>query len=335
MITQNTLHLMELPAVDGLWFRHFEGEKDFPGMLAVISAAKQADGVERTDTLENITNMYSHLTNCDPYKDVLIAMVGDEMVAYSRLHWYEELVSRAIIYSSFGFIKPAWRRKGIGTCMLHNNQRRLRELAAGHSSAERYFESFANEGETGTRTLLEQNGYTVIRIFYQMVRPDLENIPDLPLPEGLDVRPAQPEHYRPIWDALHEAFREHWGFTAPTEGQYEEWQGDSNFQPERWQVAWDGDEVAGFVLGYINKAENREYNRLRGWTEDIGVRKAWRKRGLAAALIARSLRDQKAQGMTESALGVDTENVTGALRLYERMGFRPVKKEWMYRKRME
>lgn len=335
MITRQAVQISEAPAIDGLWFRHYEGEQDLPAMLEVISSAKVADGIERSDTLENIRNTYAHLTNCDPYQDVLIAMVNDEMVAYSRVSWSDERSSGAMLYESFGFVKPEWRRKGLGTAMLHANQQRLRQIAASHAPAERFFSSFAHEGEKEHRALLEKDGYSVVRMFYQMVRPNLENIPNLPLPAGLEVRPAKPEHYRAIWEAWMDAFSEHWGFSTPTEEEYEEWLGHSNFQPERWQVAWDGNEVAGMVLAFIDETQNREYHRLRGWTEDIGVRKAWRKRGLASALIVRSLRDQKALGMTESALGVDTENKTGALRLYERLGFRPVTKEWSFRKRME
>ena len=57
--------------------------------------------------------------------------------------------------------------------------------------------------------------------------------------------------------------------------------------------------------------------------------------GLARALIARSFHVLKKQGMTEAAIGVDTENPSGALRLYEGMGFRPVKRNSVYRKLME
>jgi ribosomal protein S18 acetylase RimI-like enzyme len=93
--------------------------------------------------------------------------------------------------------------------------------------------------------------------------------------------------------------------------------------------------VAGQVLTYIDAAENTEYHRKRGHTEFISVRRPWRRRGLARALIARSLRVQKELGMTQSALGVDTQNLHGALRLYESMGFEVVKQSATYRKPLE
>ena len=96
-----------------------------------------------------------------------------------------------------------------------------------------------------------------------------------------------------------------------------------------------GDEVAGMVLNFINPAENDEYKRKRGYTEGISVRRPWRRRGLARSLLAQSLRYFKQLGMNEAALGVDTENPSGALKLYESVGFQSVKSFIEYRKPLE
>jgi ribosomal protein S18 acetylase RimI-like enzyme len=169
-----------------------------------------------------------------------------------------------------------------------------------------------------------------------MVRPNLDDIPAAPMPPGLEVRPVQTEHLRAIWDADLEAFRDHWGEEVHTEGDYQRWLKIPECQPEIWKVAWDThtNEVAGMVLGFIDHAQNARFQRRRGWTENISVRRPWRKRGLAHALIAESLRELKARGMLEAALGVDTENLTGALRLYESMGFRSVRRDALWRKRI-
>jgi len=144
-----------------------------------------------------------------------------------------------------------------------------------------------------------------------------------------------PEHYRAIWDADTEAFRDHWGFIEPSEEDYQGWLVDKTaFQPELWQVAWDiaTNQVAGQVRTYIDHEQNKLYDRKRGWTEFISVRRPFRRRGLARALIARSLRVQKQAGMTESALSVDSENLSGATKVYEDCGFRVVKRMTVYRK---
>lgn len=336
-IKENGLvEVLEAPEIAGLTFRHFCGEIDLPQMLEMINAAKLADHVERSETIEDMRNNYAYLVNCDPYRDVLIAEVDGHMVAYSRLFWFIDEWSKVRLYSSFGFVRPEWRHKGLGCAMLHFNQAAARAIASQHPhDMERYFQSFAQDTEIDNEGLLKADGYEPIRHGVSMVRADLENIPDLPLPEGLEVRPVLPEHYRQIWEADQEAFRDHWGYVQPAEDDYLAWMAHRNFQPQLWQVAWDGNEVAGQVKSFIDKEENTEYRRLRGYTEGISTRRPWRKRGLAHALIARSLRLLKEKGMQEAALGVDSQNLSGALQLYESMGFRQVKRETTYIKKMD
>ena len=75
-----------------------------------------------------------------------------------------------------------------------------------------------------------------------------------------------------------------------------------------WRVAWDGDEVAGQVRSFINAEENERRGRLRGYTEHISVRRPWRRRGLARALIAASFPLLRARGMTEARARRRREN---------------------------
>jgi mycothiol synthase len=340
-MTADAIQLPDAPGIPGLRFRHFRAGRDFEHMATITRLSAEVDGTERADTPEELEMFFAHLTNCDPYTDMIFAEVdpgdgGDaEAIGYSRGMWQME-ASGERRYVFFGRILPGWRRKGIGQAMLGWMEGRLREIAAGHpAEVEKYFLSFVMQGETGLAAMLEKTGYHPVRYAFDMVRPDLENIPDFPLPEGLEVRPVLPEHYRAIWDADIEAFRDHWGFVEQTEDDYQAWLTDTTtFQPQLWQVAWDvaTDQVAGQVKTYINHEQNKLYDRRRGYTESISVGRPFRRRGLARALIARSLRVQKQVGMTESALGVDSENLSGATRVYEDCGFRVVKRNTIYKK---
>ncbi len=327
----------DAPLIPGLAFRHFQGESDYPVMLAVINASKEADGDERADTLEDMRRNYAHLVNSDPYRDMVMAEVAGQVVGYGRVFW-AELAEGERTYSHFTFLLPAWRGQGIRQAMLRHNERRLREIAAEHpNGVPRWFEAWASETESDWRTHLLTADYQPVRYGYQMVRPDLEAIPDLPLPDGLEVRPIGPEKYWQVWYAAKEAFRDHWGYSEDewADTNFENFMKDAIFMPHLWQVAWAGDEVAGMVLNFINEAENREYHRLRGYTETICVRRPWRRQGLARALIARSFRVLKEVGMTEACLGVDAHNPNGARHLYESMGFRTTKEFVTYRKPMD
>ena len=88
-----------------------------------------------------------------------------------------------------------------------------------------------------------------------------------------------------------------------------------------WQVAWAGDEVVGQVRTYANDGDREMFGRRRAWTEYISTARAWRKQGIATALICASLRQLADLGYEEAALGVDTENPSGALGLYESLGY--------------
>jgi mycothiol synthase len=335
MNTKDLINIADAPAIPGLAFRHFRGAEDYPKMVAVIAASAEADKMERVDSVDDIANAYVHLVNCDPYQDMIFAEVNNEIIGYSRGFWRQE-EDGPRIYASVGFLSPAWRRKGIGTSMFRWIENRMRVIAESQPTMEAgLFEGFVTDGNTGLAALLEKNSYTPIRYIVEMLRPDLENIPDFPMPDGLEVRPVSPEHYRAIWDADQEAFRDHWGYSKPTEEDYQAWLGNKYiFQPQLWQIAWDmkTNEIAGQVRTFINAAENEKYNRKRGYTEFISVRRPWRKRGLARALIVQSLRLQKEQGMTESALGADSENISGATRVYEDCGFQVIKRNTIYRK---
>jgi ribosomal protein S18 acetylase RimI-like enzyme len=223
--------------------------------------------------------------------------------------------------------------------MLRHNEHRLREIADGliadgqiTPDTPRLYEIWVTDTEVGKEALVRKEGYEPVRYAFSMVRPLSEPIEVKPMPEGLEIRLVPEEHYRTLWDAMQEAFQDHWGFVPEPEEEYQKWLEWPDFDPGLWKVAWDGDQVAGMVLNFISKQENVEYNRKRGYTEGICVRRPWRRRGLARALLTRSLQMFKDMGMDEGALGVDTQNLNGALNLYESVGFRVEKRHTTYRK---
>ena len=119
-----------------------------------------------------------------------------------------------------------------------------------------------------------------------------------------------------------------------TEENFQRWLKAPSFQPELWQIAWEVEtgRVAGQVKPFIDHPGNAASGRQRGWTEHISVGMPWRRRGLARALVARALQSQRAAGMNESSLGVDSANGYEAPRLYEQCGFRVVERNRVYRK---
>ena len=329
--------MVNAPAIPGLEFRAFDTQHDFPALVDLLNASNEADHNEEIITLEGITNFYSHMANFDPSTDIMLAQVNDRLVGYARAWWWVNDVGERL-YGVSGTVHPDWRGQGVGRALLGWQEARAHEMAATHPATEpRFLQTWVMDTVPATKDLLQHAGYKPIRYGFMMVRPNLDDIPDLPLPEGLEVRPSRREDIRAIWLALDEAFRDHWGHRPSTEEDYQRVMNDPDLQPHLWQVAWDTrtNEVAGMVLNSIFANENEQFHIKRGWTDPICVRRPWRRQGLARALIMRSLKLLREQGMTEAALGVDAENPNKALHLYESCGYQPVKKSYTMRKVME
>ena len=333
-MTTNWITLENAPDLEGLRFRSFAGDSDFPKMIKILTDTAQAFQEKEVYTLEDIRHDYSFLTHSDPAVDMLFAELNGETVAYSRVDWYQEEDPNDRIYSVIFNIHPEAMGKGIEAPMIGWCEARLREKAAEHpQDSARYFQIFSNEKKIPFIKTLETLGYKPARYGIGMSR-SLENIPKADLPESVEVRPALPEDYCKIWDASVEAFRDHWGFSEPEEEDYESYKTSKYFQPELWQVAWHEDEVVGSVMNFVDPDYNKKLSCKRGWTEEISTHRQWRRKGIAKALIVRSMHMHKANGLTEVGLGVDTQNPNGALQLYESLGYEKERSFINFRKPM-
>jgi mycothiol synthase len=315
-------------------YRPYAGPSDFEAMVACANASSAADQLGIVRKVKDVARDYASFSNCEPQRDVWIAQAGAEIAGYVRA-WHWAQADGLHLYGQLGVVAPPWRRQGVGASLHRWLESRQREMAAAHPQASAHaHHAFVSQGETARAALLEKAGYHAERHFFVMERPTLAGIADFSLPAGLEVRPVQSEQYRSIWDAHLRAFRIHWGFSPPEEADYQRWLTSKVFQPQRWQVAWDlqTGEVAGQVRGYIDEDWNTANGRKRGWTEFISVGEPWRRRGLARALISLSLRAQRAAGMEESALGVDSQNLDGANRVYEECGFIVTRRNCILRK---
>jgi mycothiol synthase len=323
--------LADASPIPGLRFRHFAMDRDLEALVDLLGESNLADQIDYLPNAESLRVELEHQPGFDPVRDLLLAEIDGRLVAATQQG--ARVRAGTVVHHLDGWVRPAHRRRGIGRALLHWSEARAREVAASWPGGEPHaVGSWPDETQAGAIALFESEGYAIVRYGFMMVRPLTEPIPDAPLPDGLEIRPVREADHRRIWDADVEAFRDHWETALRTEEDFTGWFATPELDTSLWQVAWDGDQVAGSVMNFIFADENARLGIARGWLEHVSVRRAWRRRGLAAALIAGSLGMLRDRGLDEAALGVDAENTSGARRLYESLGFRRYRTGISYRK---
>lgn len=325
--------------VPGVFLRGFRGfAEDIPGLAAANQALRDVAGVEEVVDAEGMARDYAHLVNCDLAHDLRIAERDGRTVGYARCEW-RDLTDGTRSFTTISLVEPAEGGTGTLEALVDWAEQRLLAKAAAIPTDERRpsaLTTYTFGAEVETMALLEARGWIRTGVGYEMVRPTLDEIPEVPLPDGLEVRPVPLDRamLRQVWDAAAEAFRDERGESESTE---EDWLGfleDEHQDPTLWAIAWDGEEIAGGVQGKIDPIENAHHRRERGIVDGVWVRRPWRRRGLARALIADVLVRLHERGMTSAYLGVDGLNPNSAASLYRSLGFEPVSTAYDWKKPM-
>jgi mycothiol synthase len=317
-MTTTQIELPGAPAIPGLTFRFYRDEDDIPAMVDVANAFNEAMGETERWSPEMMAVQVRHPSHVPPQEGHLMALVDDRLVAYSTIE-YADTTDGERHYYSLGHVHPAWARRGLGSAMMSFNEGLLVELA----SREPYrgpqkLMTWLDDPNVGGIALVERRGYRKVRVYHHMTRPDMEGIDVAPLASGIEVRPLTRDLLPRLWDAAADAFRDHFGGQDFSPEAYLRFAEDPLLDLDLIVAAFDGDEIVAAVQGAIDPDENEANGYLRGWTDPVFTRRAWRRRGLAYALLGRSLEQLRTRGMTSAQLGVDSENENRALNLYER-----------------
>jgi mycothiol synthase len=234
-----------------------------------------------------------------------------------RIVGFEEFSNQHMhaILGTDGYVHPDFKGLGIGTSLLCIVEERAREeMKLAEPDVRVSLRSIIDNRDPVSHDLHRNEGYQPIRYHWRM-EIVLNDPPKEPrLPDGIELRPfIKVEHDVAVWQAQNESFRDHWGSHDVTLEEFTHSRfDDPEFDPTLWQVAWDGEEVAGFSI-------NR-YRMGIGWVRTLGVRRLWRKRGLGEALLLHSFGEFYKRGMKTIGLGVDAQSPTGATRLYQKVG---------------
>jgi mycothiol synthase len=207
-----------------------------------------------------------------------------------------------------GVVHPDSKRQGLGALLLDCSERRLPELGA------KRVHQFSYAADRGAAALFVARGYREVRRFYEMAI-ELDGPPDAAeLPSGFTIESFDESRARKFHGALDESFQDHWEHhSVPFEAWWEQKRSVPDYDPSLWFVIRADTELAAAVRNEPNRRDG-------GMVAALGVRRPWRGRGLGRALLLHTFGEFHRRGVTRITLGVDSENPTGATKLYESVG---------------
>jgi len=281
--------------------------EDAEAVAALIHASELADNGSSDMSPEELLDDWHSL---DLAEDAVVVVAPDGAIAA-----YADLINRAFVtVSADGDVHPDFRGLGLGAYLVAWGERLTRErMPNAPEDARVVVQHYVNTANEPAQRLLESLGYAPARGVYVMETGLDEAPPHSHWPAGISVRVfVKDQDELATFEAVEDAFRDMWGRPR---GTFERFVGKTeteSFDPSLWFLATDGAEIAGTTLGKVLAGE--------GWIDTVGVRRPWRNRGLALALLRHALAEYHRRGVQKVALSVDAESITGAPRLYGRAG---------------
>jgi len=300
---------------------------DVAAYVRLLEAARRADGGEEVTTEESARRSLEDPGAPPETSTLALALPGGALAAALVIHPRAGGAGarRAFLW---GVTDPAFRGRGVGSALLAWGVARAEEiLRALPADLPGLVEAFVEDERADALALHKAAGFRAVRWYYDMRRDLREPLPAPPDLGGLELRPFDPAMAERVRLAHNESFADHWGSEPITDEAWRrEFVGDPGFRPDLSFVVFDGDEVAAATLNYVLESDWEASGVREGWIGQLGVRRPWRRRGVATALLVRSMAAFRSAGLDGAILGVDTENTTGALGIYERAGFRAVRR---------
>jgi mycothiol synthase len=306
---------------------------DLPALVELRQAVHPLDHDDQPRTLETVRHEMEW-PGLDPVRNVFIAESNDGrvvgMAKVLLLHGNED------IFWCYVTVHPDMRETDAGPHLLQAIWDRVLARRDECDSRSAWLQTEVNSLAEWQIALLQQGGLSLARYSLEMLRPLVgESIPPLVVPEGITLRTYRhPQDNHAANAAINEAFRDHWASVEISDEQ-RAYVFDSGYvQPEASVVAWADNEVVGACYNDFSPLRFERTGRREGYVDTLCVRRPWRRRGVATAMLAWTLREAAARGLEAVSLGMDAENPTGAKQLYEHIGFREVDRFHIYRKQI-
>lgn len=301
-------------------------EDELAEVVRVINEAAQAEFGTDDITEEELGRWFSQ-PGTDPRRDVFLADENGRLAAYADVG--EEGDAGTQFWLDVRL--PPDASEAAGEALLTAAERRAGELASAKSPAgERRLITGAWSVNERLLRLLERADFRLFRHSFRMVIDLDDEMPAPRFPTDVEVRGFEPGEERAVFEAVDEAFRDSHDHVPGVFDEWRHWTVDrADFDPTLWWLAVDGDDIAGFCLCRPYETEPDM-----GWVASLGVRRPWRRRGSARALLLTSFREFRSRGFARVGLGVDADSLTGAHLLYESVGMRVARRYDLFEKHL-
>jgi mycothiol synthase len=260
----------------------------------------------------------------------LVVTAEGRLVAYADISEYDPYDVNEFEY----YVDPGLVGRGIEEFLIATAERRVRaSIAKAPDGARVALETFAWASDEDEQRRLAGLGYAPNRVWHRM-QIDMGDEPPPPpeWPTGIELRAFVPGEEDVVHAAWEDAQRDEWGHPTLTDAQFRYYfvESEPDFDPTLWFLAVDNDtgEMAGYVLGRWERPGEPDCGQIRY----VGVRRHYRRRGVATALLRHAFREYHRRGKRKVGLAVDAESPTGADRLYERAGMRAVQSRVIFEK---
>jgi mycothiol synthase len=291
-------------------------DADVPAWAHLVNHLARVDGTEEFYEEEDLAEELRR-TGFDRAADSLAVWDGDLMVGYTTV-WAPLTTDHEGHARGYleGGVREDYRRRGLGARLMDLMERRLADLVAQrHPGVEGYVRAGGGREGSSASAMLAGRGYSIARWFNLLEQP-LGPVPDVPQVEGVTLATPLPDQEEAVRLAHNDAFRDHWGSgpIAP-----EAWHDHWTARSARAEVSTLALSPEGEVLAYVLCGE---YQPRDLYVNLVGTVPAARGRGIAAAaLLGTIARAARSGSYDRIQLDVDSESLTGATRLYERVGF--------------
>lgn len=313
-----------LDALPGIRWQPFARE-DLPDIAAFYTECETYDENPERTSLADLEEFWDS-TRSVPEEDTLVGRdTNGQVVATAWAGCNRAITERRTVRLN-GAVRPDLRGEGIGEAILQWELAHGRDWDAASRRPDfgpLTMRLFAPTEHTDVRDLAMRHGLPTERYFFEMSR-GLDVPVEVRSLDGIHLIDWNPERSAEVHRVMDAAFRDHWGHVDLPAQMWQENITSHAFRPHWTVLAVDDttDRVIGAAMNYAWEQDWESQGYTEGYTDELGVMRSHRGRGVASALLAESMRRFSRSGMAAAGLGVDTANPSGALGLYESLGYR-------------